>query len=331
MMKILIISDHIYDEHVQRIKRAFPTFDVKKTLDKATMIKEAADADIILGGMYPEIFAAAKNLKWVQYIGAGVEKYLFPEFADSQVILTNASGTQHSVSDHAMALILALSRRLNMYIRFQLERKWDRKEFDSWNGLVQDDLYGKVLGVIGLGHIGSEVARKAKCFGMTVISIKRTPGAKPAYVDELLAPTGLNDLLRRSDFVVICVPITSETRHMIGEKELRMMKKDAILIITSRGAVVDENALVRALKEGWIAGAGLDSFETEPLTTSSELWGIPNVIITPHVGGSTTLPRYSERVCEFFIENLKLYNEGRPLINVIDKKLGAGASPYQPV
>jgi len=326
MMKILVATDHLDNEHIQRLRKAFPTVEFTQAVDQAAILKEASSADVILGGMNPEVFAVAKNLKWVQSSGAGVERFQFPAFINSKVILTNASGIHNSVSEHALGLILAFGRRLSMYIRFQSEHKWDRREFEPWHGLFIDELMGKVLGIIGLGHIGHEIARKGKCFGMTVIATKRSPVSKPAYVDELLPPKGLGDLLRRSDFVVICVPITTETHHLIGEKELRMMKKNAILINIGRGDVIEKDSLIKALKERWIAGAGLDVFETEPLPSESELWDFENVIITPHVAGST--PHYSERLYDLFVENLKRFNERRPLINVIDKKIGAGAGPY---
>jgi len=313
MLKILI-SFNLDEEHVERIRSCLSGIDVKKSSDPGVLLSEICDAEVLLAGRFnSEMFKAAKRLKWVQAIAAGVDRFLFGEFVSSDVVLTNARGVHPAqVSDHVLALILAFSRKLNIFTKSQYQRKWAR--------LQCEELQGKVLGIVGLGAIGREIARKAKCFGMRILAVDRDMAAAPNSVDELLRPQALSTLLKQSDFVVLSVPLTRETEGLIGEPELTTMRKDAILINVSRGRIVQEQVLVKALREGKIGGAGLDVFEEEPLPFSSELWDMENVIITPHVAGST--PHYWARVCDIFCENLKRYTSGQPLINVIDKKAG---------
>jgi D-2-hydroxyacid dehydrogenase (NADP+) len=311
-MKILISFD-LDQKYVERI-RSVSEASVKTSSDPQVLLSEIQDAEILLAGRFNrEMFAAARKLRWVQSVAAGVDRFLFDAFVASDVVLTNARGIHPpQVSDHTLALILAFSRRLNKFARAQLERKWLRLECD--------ELQGRVIGVIGLGAIGREIARKAKCFGMKVLALDKNLAVPPSSVDELLKPTDLLTLLKQSDFVVLSVPLTKETEGLIGQRELAAMKKDGILINVSRGRIVQEQALVNALKERRIGGAGLDVFEEEPLPPESELWTMENVIITPHVAGST--PYYWSRVCDIFCENLRRYTSGQPLINVVDKKAG---------
>lgn len=207
-----------------------------------------------------------------------------------------------------------------LFIRNQMERKWER--YESWVSTEQvEELSSKTVGIVGLGRIGTEIAEKARCLGMRVIATKRDP-SRPAStsVDRLIHPTSLNQLLAESDFVVLSLPLTKETQGMIGEAHLRSMKRTGYLINVSRGRIVQEDKLIEALRDGWIAGAGLDTFENEPLPKDSELWSFKNVIITPHVAGLT--PHYLERLTDIFCENLNRFLSKQPLINVVDKTLG---------
>jgi phosphoglycerate dehydrogenase-like enzyme len=312
-MKILVSFD-LDKTYVNRIQSCIPDANVQSASQREALLSAITDAEVLLAGRFAkEMFSKAMKLRWVQTVSAGVDRFLFPEFVSSDVILTNARGIHYSqVSDHVLAMILAFSRRLNELIRFQQEKKWAR--------IQCDELQGKSLGIIGLGSIGSEIARKAKCFGMRVVSVDRDVGKRIPFVDEFLGLRDLRRLLKQSDFVVLSVPLTPESDGMIGEAELSAMKRDAILINVSRGRVIQEKALVKALKEGQIGGAGLDVFEEEPLPPSSELWLMKNVIATPHVAGST--PHYWDRVCDIFCENLRRYTSGQPLINRVDKRTG---------
>lgn len=165
-----------------------------------------------------------------------------------------------------------------------------------------------------------ETAWKAKCFDMRVLALKRKPLRRPTYVDEILGSEDLDYLLTESDYLVITVLLTRETCHMIGEKELKVMKPSAYVINVSRGAVIDNVALIKGLKESWIAGAGLDVFEEEPLSEDSKFWRLENVTLTPHISGGT--PHYADRVVKIFCENFARYLDCKPLINVVDKKAG---------
>ncbi len=313
MLRILVSFD-LDQEYVDRIRTCMPGIDIQKGTDPSALVLATADAEVLLAGRFTkDMFAAAKKLKWVQAVAAGVDRFLFPEFVSSEVMLTNARGIHFAqVSDHALALILAFSRRLNTFMRYQLERRWAKLECD--------ELQRKVIGIVGLGVIGREIARKAKCFGMKVLAVDKDTTALPSYVDEVFAPSALRTLLERSEFVVLSVPLTRETEGMIGEQELSTMRRDAVLVNVSRGRIVRQHELVGALKDGTIAGAGLDVFEEEPLPPDCELWRMENVIITPHVAGST--PDYWTRICDVFCENLRRYTSGQRLVNLVDKKLG---------
>jgi phosphoglycerate dehydrogenase-like enzyme len=196
------------------------------------------------------------------------------------------------------------------------------KQYKQWKPFAPAVLYSKTVGIVGLGSIGREVARLAKAFGMRVIATRRSvrQPKHTRYVDMLFPPDQLLQLLSDSDFVVLAVPLTSETYRFIGEAQLRSMKSTAYLINIARGNVIDEDILIRALEEHWIAGAGLDVFAIEPLPANSRLWELPNVILSPHVAGA--MENYVERATEVFCENLTRYLKGRRLINVVDKERG---------
>ncbi len=312
-MKVLVTFD-FNDELMGKMRKALPDVKFEKRLEIESIKREIVDAEVLFAGVFnAEIFSKAERLRWVQSRWTGVNRYLFPEFTSSSVILTNERGIHPTpISDHVLGIMLVFSRKLNMFMQFQLQKKWQK--------LVGDKLEGKTVGIVGLGAIGNEVAKKAKCFGMRIIATKKSIGDKPPYVDELLPHTQLTHLLRESDFVVLSVPFTKETDHMIGEKELRLMKRNSILINISRGGIVDEKAITLALKERRIAGAGLDVFEKEPLPPDSELWSLENIVITPHA--SSWIPENNEMICERFIDNLKRFISGQPLRDVVDKQVG---------
>ncbi|MCJ7491878.1 MAG: D-2-hydroxyacid dehydrogenase [Dehalococcoidia bacterium] len=276
-----------------------------------------AEAEVLYGlilstGQARGVLAAAPKLRWFQSTSAGVDELIGAGFGERGVLVTTSSGVHATpIGEFALHLILMFAKQARRAIDAQRERRWDR--------FTPTELKDATIGVVGLGHIGSEVARLAKGFGCRVLAMDRTrPDAGAA--DELLRPAELPRLLAESDYVVLSVPLSKETRHLIGEVELRAMKPAAVIINVCRGAVVDEGALTRALKEGWIAGAGLDVFEREPLPPESELWGMENVIISAHITGGTA--HYFERAVPIFCENLRRYLEGRPLLNAIDPERG---------
>ncbi len=274
---------------------------------------------MVCGHFVREWFMHCRRLRWIQFLGAGIEGSLSEELLASDIILTNASGVHAiPIAEHVFGMMLCFARGLHRCVRQQIRAEWNRDGF----GEQVRELHGATLGVVGLGAIGEAVAQRGKAFGMRVLAMRRRVQQPPDCADVLLPPERLHDLLRESDCVVLCVPLTSETRGMVGEPELRQMRRDAILINISRGQVVDQSALIRALQEGWIAGACLDVFDPEPLPADSPLWTMSSVIISPHVSGVT--PHYGARAAEIFVTNLHAYLDGDvgAMVNVVDKQAG---------
>jgi D-2-hydroxyacid dehydrogenase (NADP+) len=266
-----------------------------------------------------DTFLSAEKLKWIHAAYVGIDNLLFPEILKSKVLLTSSRGIHgDTVSDHAMAMILAFAKGLVHSWTCKNQRKWCQVEVMSQRFEPQE----KLLGIVGFGTIGQSLARKAKAFGMQVMATKNRVkrGEKIKYVDRLFPRDKFREFLCTADFVVLTVPLTKQTYHMIGAKELNCMKDTTILINVARGGVIDEKALIHALQEKKIAGAGLDVFEQEPLSPKSKLWDLENVIITPHIAGSRR--DYFKKVGEIFRINLNRYLNRKPLLNLLDKKLG---------
>jgi len=313
-MKILSQVE-LKGEEIARLKAVVPDLEVLvvgRSMDDA--LKEISDSDIFFGRIPRPLFLAAKRLRWVQAFGAGVETCIFPELVQSDVVLTNTSGAFNQVmADHAFALILAIGRGIAQCVRVQSQKVWKRIR-------TLRQLAGQTLGVIGLGNIGREIARRGKAFGMKVVAADVRSMERPAFVDELWDIKDIDRVLEESDYLVIAAPLTPETRGMVGAAELHKMKPTAHLINIGRGAIIDEAALIDALKNGVIAGAGLDVFEKEPLPPDSELWDMENVIISPHIGGAA--PESRTLSFEIFLDNFRKFVAGEPLRNVVDKYRG---------
>lgn len=273
------------------------------------------DADVLAAWGWMDIeplLANGHNLKWIHALSAGVENLLFPVQKQTEILLTNSKGI-HSipVSEHVMALLLSFSRGLNMFIRHQQKHLWQRSPVE--------ELHGKTMAIIGLGSIGREIAKKAKCFGMQVIASKQTL-TRELFVDRLFGSDGLDEMLACADFVVASLPLLPETQGMFSLERFRRMKPSAYFINISRGPVVNEADLAAALEQGLIKGAGLDVFAEEPLAATSPLWDMENVIITPHLAALS--PNYMERATRLFAENLERYLSGKDLVNLVDRVKG---------
>ena len=276
-----------------------------------------AEAEIIYGPGPPKnVIARAPKLKWIQSTSAGIEDFLDRDIIDSSVIVTNASGGTYAISIAECVLEMMLMFVKKMPLCFQL------KQERQWEAFSLTLLHSKTVGIVGLGSIGRQVARLGKAFGMRVLATRRSTrsATRTRNVDILFPQDQLPQLLSDSDFVVLALPLTPETNNLIGEKELLTMKPAAYLINISRGNIVDEAALTRALEEKWIAGAGLDVFATEPLSIESRLWELPNVIFSPHVAGE--IEDYNLPVTRLFADNLRRYLSGKRLRNVVNKKRG---------
>jgi phosphoglycerate dehydrogenase-like enzyme len=284
--------------------------------EEADALAAAPEAEVILGHFRPSVCAAATNLRWVQSFSTGMDKFLFPEIVErDEVAISNVAGLYASQGgEHAWALLLALTRQIPTSVKNMEQRAW------SAGSVVE--IAGTTLGIIGMGGFGVEMAKRAQGYDMNVIAIDPVRTEKPPFVHEL-RPTStetLHDLLRRSDVVMTACPLTKETYHLISGPELAMMKPSAYLINVTRGGIIDEPALVDALKAGQIAGAGLDVTEKEPLPAESPLWDAPNLILTPHrAGASQHRPR---KIFEFFLQNMNRYINGEKPVNVIDKRKG---------
>ncbi len=280
--------------------------------DKDALAAAVENAEIV-GGMVPrDLFARARALRWMHSWAAGVDRSLYPELHQSDVIITGASGNAaHPIAEQAILLMLMLQQEVVRVLQQQRDHHWQQ--------ITHPELYGKTVGVIGLGDIGLEVVRRAKAFHTRVLGMRRSNKPCPD-VDELFPRERLHEMLAQCDFVVMAAPMTPETAKMIGEAEFRAMKPTAYFVNVSRGGCVDEAALIRCMREGWIAGAGIDQPTQKPLSADSELWDLPNTILTPAYGGHT--PETDERSLDIFLENLRRYVAGEPLLNVIDPQLG---------
>ncbi len=261
--------------------------------------------------------ASAQNLKWVQTLGAGVEWLLTPEVRRREdLLVTNASGIHaQPIAEHVFGFVLMFAHHLHRAIRQQLAANWDS------NALRNDvtTLSGATLGIVGLGAIGRRIAEIGSAFGMRVTAFKRTPGGASG-VERLFGQAELAAFLKEAEYVVNTLPLTAQTRGLFGATQFAAMRSDAIFINIGRGGTVQTDALVHALKSGSIAGAALDVTDPEPLPAEHALWGLENVILTPHYSGAH--PGYAQRASAIFLENLVSYLAGKPLKNVVDKHAG---------
>ncbi len=281
-------------------------------------LKMIADQVEIAAGWVPTRFIGVfKNLRWFQQWGAGADWLLeYPELAERDFTLTNMSGLHAiPISEHILAYLLAFARDLPRAMRAQIRGEWSRHE-----EMKVFELAGKTMVLVGVGAIGKRIAAVANSLGMRVFGIRKRKDLGVPGVETMVSPESRLGILPEGDFIVLTIPLTEETKGMIAESELKAMKESAYLINIGRGGTIDEESLIKALKEGWIAGAGLDVFENEPLPDDSPLWRMENVIITAHYSGVT--PHYHERGFAIFKENLRRYVIGQELMNVVDKELG---------
>lgn len=306
----------------ERLRTEFPRLDITQITSGDRLSQELSDATVLFGGSFgPENLREAKQLRWIHSPAAAVHDLLFPELVNSDVILTNAREVHGVVvAEQVMAMMFALARRIPESVRFQVKRTWGQAILTEEHRLPQE-LGGATLGLVGLGSIGRNVAARASAMGMKVIAVREhADKPKPQHVDEVFPTSRLNDLLANSDYVVLSPPVTPATRGMIGRAQLVAMKRNGYLINVGRGPLVDEPALIEALREHRIAGAALDVFDQEPLPPESPLWDLDNLLITPHTGGMTD--KMWDRHYAVFAENLRRFLEGQPLLAVVDKKLG---------
>lgn len=274
-----------------------------------------SDVEVILGNVPPRLLTHAGKLRWLQLNNAGTEGYCGGALPED-VLLTNATGAYGlAISEHMVGMLFELQKNLNLYSRNQREHVWKSE------GHVRIIEGSRVL-VIGLGDIGTAFAQKMKGLGCRTVGIKRREARKPEGVDDLYTLERLERQLPLADIVALCLPGNQDTRHMLNEERIGMLKNNAVVLNVGRGMTLDTEALTRALKEGRIAGACLDVTDPEPLPSDHPLWDMENVILTPHVSGGFTLPETLEKILNICIENLECYLVKRPLRNVVDRKTG---------
>ncbi len=279
------------------------------------------DAHAYVGAGVPlAVLDAGPALRWIHSGSAGVSAALLAALAGRDVVFTNSAGTHAPpVAETAIAMILHFARGFDIAVRAQAAGRWDRARYDDADGPVRE-VAGATVGVIGYGGIGSAVGRRAAALGARVLGLRRR-GRDPAPEAEVLTgDDGLRRVLAESAYLVLAAPATEHTRAMIDAAALSAMRPDAVLVNVSRGPLVDEDALVDALQAGRLRGAGLDVFAAEPLPEDHPLWRLHNVLITPHVSAVT--PRYWEREVDLIVDNMRRFDEGRPLRNVVDREAG---------
>ena len=289
--------------------RYFQTWNPKETLAEI----EKADVLAISGFWEDGLLEKAGKLKYIQSISAGYEQFPLDKLRSLGIHLCTASGVNaDAVSHHAMGLVLSLARQLHIARDNQTSQHW--RPWISDRDWREQDLCKKTMLIIGLGEIGSRLSRIAKAFGMTVIGVKNDITKHNGSVDELHPKKKFKYLLKKADFVVLTCPLTPDTRNLIDETAIAEMQESCYLINVARGGCVDEGALLKALKNGQIAGAAIDHFTDEPLPQSSPFWNIKNLIITPHTGGETA--KYEDNLIDILLENIRcLNNKGMTLIN----------------
>ena len=321
-MNILIMTGltirTLTDEQLASIQEAAGAdSDVTVVHSTQEALPYAAKTDVLFGALNEEFFAAAPNLRWVHAIASGVDTMLFPAFRDSTIPLTSEKGlVGPQLADHAMALLLSLTRQVGRASKDGAGAWENRVEYRR----VEIELSGMTMGIVGFGGTGRALAQRAAGFDMKIRAVDRdaVEGTPEATLVQTLA--GLPRLLKESDVVAICAPLTSETRGMFNDALFAQMKRGAILLNVTRGEIMDGPSLVRALESGQLGGAGLDVHHSEPLPAEDPLWDFPNVVLTPHTAGASQFR--AERNVDRFVGNMRRFRNEQPLIGSIDKQLG---------
>jgi D-2-hydroxyacid dehydrogenase (NADP+) len=313
---LILVPYDLSPKNIKRIKGASSAIEVVATADPEKIRMTLPKATVVFGELKPEFMPIAGKLRWVHSPYAGVENVLFPEFVGSDITLTCSKGIHvHQMTELLFGMMLAFTRRLSSYSRLQERREWNTSPYRETQLLA-----GSTIGILGLGKIGSAMAKAAKDLGMTVIGLRRNSSIPVEHVDVLVGREELPRLLRESDHIVIILPLTAETRNLVTMSEFDMMELRPYVYNLARGPIVNTGDLVEALRAGKIKGAGLDVFDEEPLDERSPLWGMENVIITPHIGG--LVPHYFDGAIDLFIQNLRRFLSGEELLNVVDKHKG---------
>lgn len=303
---LLVLNDPAAP-HLRWLERLPPNTRIAAGLTEDAFRNAAPEADAMLVGAAPrdlfeQVFAMAPKLEWVHVLWAGLDGLLFPALLESPVTLTNGRGVfARSLAEFVIAGMLWFAKDIRRMRRQQREQRWEK--------FTVEELHGKRLGIIGHGSIGRAAAALAAAFGMKVVGVGR------------LSPREeFDEIIEQSDYILVSAPLTDETRGLVGEAEFRRMKPSAVLINVGRGPVVDEQALIAALRDGRIRGAVLDVYDEEPLPPGHPFWSMENVLLSPHCADNT--PTWLDEAMQLFVDNFDRYARGEPLRNVVDKKAG---------
>lgn len=304
-----------------RLRSEFPDIDFAQIADYDSMGDAIVDAEVAIAwSVRPADFARAKKLKWIHSTAAAVHQLIYPEMVASKVVITNARNVHAPVvAEHALAVVFALAKRLPTAFEFQKKKRWAQQQIWEERPTIRE-IEGSTVVLVGMGSIGREFTSRAKVLGMNVVAVREHPEQGTGGADEVISHNALQAVLPRADFVVLAAPLTEKTRHIINASSLAAMQSSAYLINVARGPLIDDGALIAALKARSIAGAALDVFEHEPLPADSLYWALPNVLITPHTAAITE--KLWERQYALIAQNLRNYIVNAPLENIVDKCKG---------
>lgn len=315
----IAVGTELNDAAIDRLRREVPGVDFCPLVAATDPKNAVRQADAYLGRIDPDVFRqAGEHLRWVHSLGSGIETIsAIPELVASDVTVTNTRGAHAPfIAEHTFALLLALQRHIAQFVQDQQAHVWKRAGFaDS-----MQELYGRTMVIVGMGNIGTAIARRALAFEMTVVGVDRQSPSGGAADLTVRAVDELDDALKCADVLVVAAPYTAETHQLIDARRIGLLPDRAVVIVVSRGGIVDEGALADRLRGGTLAGAGLDVFATEPIPADSALWDTPRLIITPHCSGGSNQTR--NRVLDITIENIRRFIANEPLLNVCDKRAG---------
>ena len=326
-MKLLIALQHRFELwqvppwFSERLRRDFPQLEVVHLPNYDHVMEEIVDADIAIAwSLRGEQIKAAKRLRWIHSTAAAVHHLMTPELLASDIVVTNARDVHGPVvAEHAIALAFALAKRLPQSVRYQQQKHW--AQHDLWDEQPRPrELNGATMTIVGLGAIGAPLAQLAKSLGMRVVGVREHPERGSKVADAVYGFEELDAALSAADFIVLAVPVTPKARHMMNAERLARLKPDAYLINVGRGVLIEETALLDALRAKSFGGAALDVTTEEPLPPESPLWEMENVLITPHIAGLTE--KMWERHYQHYTKNLRRFLEGQPLLWVVDKGKG---------
>lgn len=323
-MKLVLVLHHRFDLwqappwFAERLRQDFPQLEVVHLHDYDRVNDEIAGAEIAIAwSLRGEQIAAAKKLKWIHSTATAVHALMSDELRRGNIVVTNARDVHGPVvAEHAMALVFALAKRLPQAMRFQQQKHWAQQ--DIWNATPRPrELNGATITIVGLGGIGRPLAKMASSLGMRITGVREHPERACEGVEKIYGFDHLDEALGQADFVVLALPVTPKTHHLMNAARLACLKRDAYLINVGRGVLIDEAALVEALRAHTFAGAALDVTEEEPLPPESPLWAMDNIFITPHIASLTE--QMWERHYETFTQNLRRFLKNEPLLWMVDK------------